>query len=440
MPANDASGANGSRKFYFMLTFWGEEFRDYFYSLLLPTLLAPDNVPVLKSRPGSKLIVCTTSEDWSALKRRPLMRELAAHVEPLPLFIGYPEAGAAIQLHMSKGHRLAARRAYQDQAVAGFLAPDLLCSDGLIKTAVELIEFGKKAVVCPALRFNMEAVLGRVRAAGFLKPDRPAALSPSFMGSVAANGLHPEILRYDFDGREFDNYPIWSFWRVPQRDGLILYTVSWALLLADYGAIPLYADETLNESTIDGYYVSRNFGHLRESNQVALLNDTTHGTFTSLTPEKEFDFSWYNRRARIINAIFGLLRLGTVKRLYEISKFHRSADLDPWRRWLYSVPVTIHGDAIDSTYDDSVARTGALMQSAFNTHESWQFALTAAILFVLRWTVYLAMASVHFTRRALHIVSFGALYYPGSSGENLRLVLRRLRSRLLGTGRTGAAP
>ena len=140
MPANDASGANGSHKFYFMLTFWGEEFRDYFYSLLLPTLLAPNNVPVLKSRPGSKLVVCTTSEDWSALKRRPLMRELAEHVEPLPLFIGYPEAGAAIQLHMSKGHRLAARRAYQDQAVAGFLAPDLLCSDGLIKTAVELIE------------------------------------------------------------------------------------------------------------------------------------------------------------------------------------------------------------------------------------------------------------------------------------------------------------
>ena len=57
------------------------------------------------------------------------------------------------------------------------------------------------------------------------------------------------------------------------------------------------------------------------------------------------------------------------------------------------------------------------MQSAFDTHESWEFALTAAILFVLRWTVYLAMASVHFTRRALHIVSFGALYYPGSSGK-----------------------
>jgi hypothetical protein len=39
--------------------------------------MAPNNIPVLKTRPGSKLIVATTTEDWNALKDRRLMRELA---------------------------------------------------------------------------------------------------------------------------------------------------------------------------------------------------------------------------------------------------------------------------------------------------------------------------------------------------------------------------
>ena len=193
----------------------------------------------------------------------------------------------------------------------------------------------------------MEAVLGRVRAAGFLKPDRPAALSPSFMGSVAANGLHPEILRYDFDGREFDNYPIWSFWRVPQRDGLILYTVSWALLLADYGAIPLYADETLNESTIDGYYVSRNFGHLRRVQPgCAPQRHRTRHVHVAHSGEGVRLLLVQSPRTHHQRDLRPAAP-GDGQRLYEMSKFHRSADLDPWRRWLYSVPVTIHGDAID---------------------------------------------------------------------------------------------
>src|ERR1700730_16161534 len=63
-----------ARPYYFMLTFWGEKYRDFFYSMCLPTLLAPNNLPVLKTRPGSKLIICTTKEDWAALSSRPLVQ------------------------------------------------------------------------------------------------------------------------------------------------------------------------------------------------------------------------------------------------------------------------------------------------------------------------------------------------------------------------------
>ena len=103
---NEATtGTRSLRKFYFMLAFWGK-FREHFYSLLLPTLLAPGNIPILKDRPGSKLIVCTTHDDWDALKDRPLMHELTSNIEPLPIFIGYPGEKTAIQLHMPRGNFL----------------------------------------------------------------------------------------------------------------------------------------------------------------------------------------------------------------------------------------------------------------------------------------------------------------------------------------------
>jgi hypothetical protein len=429
MSDKNAFGAGSPRKFYFMLTFWGAEFREHFYSLLLPTLLAPGNIPVLKDRPGSKLIICTTNEDWDALMGRPLMRQLAEYVEPLPLFIGYPGKDVPPQLHMSSGHQIAARRAYDDGAIAGFLAPDLLCSDGLIKSAVEFIESGKKAVVCPALRFNMEKVLKRINDAGLLKAGQAAALPAPFMGSVAANSLHPEILRYDFDGPEFDDYPIWSFWRVPGRDGLILYTASWALLLADYAAIPRYVDDTLKNDTIDSHYVWSNFGHLRATDQVALLNDSSQGTFISLTPENAFDFAFHNRRARSLNALFYSLGLGRAKRTSEISRFYYDRNLDPWRKWLYTMPIILHGDTVDSDYEQCLLRSRALMESAFRSRERWQNKAVGTVFSAAPYASRLTFRAFHFARRALHVFSFGLIYYPGSSGKLLSAAVRRFSTK-----------
>lgn len=441
MPSDETTGSR--RKFYFMLTFWGEEFRQHFYSLLLPTLLAPDNIPVLKSRPGSKLVICTTWDDWKALEDRPLMRQLATYVEPLPLFIDYPTPGAPTQLHMSAAHQMAARRARTDGAVAGFLAPDLLCSNGLVRTAVEMIESGKKAVLCPALRFSLESALARIDGAGLLKPDEPATLPATFMGSVAANSLHPEILRYDFEDKEFDNYPIWSFWRVPGHDGLVLYTVSWALLLADYAAVLQYDDDMLNNDTIDSQYVWRNFGHLRETDQVAILNDSAQGTFISLTPNDAFKFSspW------ALNLVCDFFGLSRITRARSINGFYNSAIMDPWRQWLYHIPITLHGDQIDSAYVQRQEETQRFMLAVTKSPSDYRKlrALLAADpslnggqqvpsqavvdLFILvikghglfRSVLSLALSIksgqvsiLHLLRRILHILSFGLIYYPGT--------------------------
>src|SRR5437867_9179035 len=49
--------------YYLMLSFWGEKYRNYFYSLCLPSLLSPNNLPLLQHVRGSKLVISTTTED-----------------------------------------------------------------------------------------------------------------------------------------------------------------------------------------------------------------------------------------------------------------------------------------------------------------------------------------------------------------------------------------
>src|SRR5260221_12184398 len=119
-----------SKPYYLMVTFWGDRFREYFYSLCLSSLLSPSNLPALRGLPGCKFLISTTRDDWSKLEGRPLFERMREYVEPVFIDIGYPGEGEPPILHMSKGHRLAARRAVEDGAWAGFFAPDLLVSDG----------------------------------------------------------------------------------------------------------------------------------------------------------------------------------------------------------------------------------------------------------------------------------------------------------------------
>lgn len=435
------------RPFYLMVTFWGAKYREYFYSLCVSSLLAPKNVPALKGRAGSMILIATTVEDWNELKTRPLVKLLGSYIELFPIFIGEP-GNTPPQLHAAKGHRLACRKAYEDRAFAGWLTPDLILSDGLISKAVGLIDQGKKIVVCPALRFELEHPLEFLSALGYPRLNEPLSLSAESLSALAVESLHPELLRYEFSSGDFGDYPIWTFWRVPGRKGLILYTVSWSLLFADFAAIPKYQDECFAYSTNDGPFAYLNFGHLQNTTHLAFLNDSQDGVFFSVTPKR--DIILHSTAARLSNKFHGLLRLGAVKRMRDISRLHRGREIDPLRRSFHYIPVIIHSDKIDFAYQQALAQTHALMTAAINFQENCDYgrlhavlspteasqALPPRIVFRTLLTFMAAYQLIeycmlvagrvlggkvpaeHVFRRALHIMSFGLIYFPGHRNTN----------------------
>ena len=60
--------ATVTRPFYFLLSLWGEKYRNYFVDRCLPTLLAPGNFPVLRAADGHRLLIATTRSDWEAME------------------------------------------------------------------------------------------------------------------------------------------------------------------------------------------------------------------------------------------------------------------------------------------------------------------------------------------------------------------------------------
>lgn len=330
------------RTTYLMVTFWGEEFREHFYNLLLPSLLTPGNLPSL----DATLLISTTKEDWASLADRPFVRGIPrAEV----IYIDGPGA-QPFQHYVAGTHLDMARRVHAEGAVAGFLMPDMVISDRLLGDAYAAIAAGRAVVLAPALRYSMEKVLARI-----FHPDDYSARA---LAEIASQSLHPEISRYNYGGDRFANYPIWVYWPVSHHQGFILHTVSWALVLADYGAVSGFKDFSLRRDTIDGSYVGENFGHLKRS-QIELFADSDQGVVMGLTSEHDPRFSTRQRRIwRAVDAL-GWKR---ERQHWAIRRFPKREEIDPWRAWLYTQPAVIHGDDRDEVYESYLRHAAEIME------------------------------------------------------------------------------
>ena len=69
---------DGERPFYFIVSFWGREYRELFLRLCVSSLLSPGNIPSLSGSRSSRFLICTTKEDWALVQSDPLVQLLAA--------------------------------------------------------------------------------------------------------------------------------------------------------------------------------------------------------------------------------------------------------------------------------------------------------------------------------------------------------------------------
>jgi len=363
------------RPLYFMVPFWGRRYREYFVDLCLPSLLAPNNLPLLRAEDGHRFLMATTREDWEAIEGLPIMERLRAHATPTWLEIDSPtmvngEAFAqynAIIRHQTLCYKKLIDAGYRDHAYGCLIFPDLLYSDGMVATLLQCMEEGYHLVLCSSLRHKEEAVLEDLIERGLFSREERFSLTaqeliipPRVMASLFIRHLHPEM--WIFEETEAHLAPPrapFRYWRVPGDRGMIMHTVQGVPILMDFKAVPEGHTRCLERDLFEYVYIGENFG---QDKRIRIIQDSDEFGIVSLTPtavswapplpQQEASHSgWFQHYQRLCN-------------IRESLWYYAGRNRDTLRRDLFRLSIRWHTGDLDDVWASEEQRIGRIIDDA----------------------------------------------------------------------------
>jgi hypothetical protein len=278
-------------RLYIAVTFWGEQYRRYFVDFCLASLLAPENIPAIADKASARLLIATTDADWEAMQAEPIVQAVRAYIAIEHL--AHRVSGPGMSRHdimqaMSVGHRRLAERMFEDHAYGIFVYPDSIFADGSISRLQELARRGLKVVMCLAVRFANEGLIGALRGGGFLRPGLPLTIDPASLARLSIAHMHSETVRWNFEADVLDYGAHAFWWTVTPGENLLFLSGNWAPVLLNYGALEKHDASPLERWTLDGDYVQKNFPDSRE---FYIVQNTDELFLSSFTPESQMGYA-----------------------------------------------------------------------------------------------------------------------------------------------------
>jgi hypothetical protein len=326
--------------FCFMLVVWGERYRRYFSDYCLPSLLAPNNIPCIANKRGSRFAIATTAEDWAELNKLEVFRLLKTHIEPvlvqLPSFshTAVMSSGHEKMLVMSSGHKKLSNYAFANDSFGININPDSIYSDYTVHTLQQSARRGVKMVLYPGVRFEFEGVLAELKARGFMSDPTSIAVPPRVAAGIGVRNPHPFTIACNWDNDCFFEYPVYHCLTGPSNSVMIVHTISMGPIMLDYGAISDHRDEIFEKWTLDGDYAHSNFGHFDLFNEIEYVDDSDTFTVLGFTPKGE-------EAAPKVPVRGGRLLKNFHKGL-QLWRVYSDPVADPLKRRLYLRQVVIH--------------------------------------------------------------------------------------------------
>jgi len=379
------------RQFYFMIVVWGERYRAFFVDYCLPSLLAPQNLPLLSASDGHKFLIATTATDWNALKQLPIMGRLAKYATPEWIEIGFPERADVVSRcrHMSLGHRLLCDAALRDRALGCFIAPDAVYSDGLIALIVKHATLGTPAVLLPTITYaegDLFEDFGRSKLFEVGSESRPShdviALKPRTMVRFAVRSLFYNILSHEWCAADFVKWPAMFMWVVPGGRGLLMHCSYFWYILIDFADIERYESRSFDQASIENSWLSDNF---RDPGRAYVIQDSDEAMVLSWTaapvPLPARQPHWY-----LSLPLWGsLCKAFWVRRMWQCHKdlgdVHKAYDL--------RFPLRHHSVDLDETWRRTEAYSGSVMFWVFgDTFSEYATTPTRRMIAPLLWVFW----------------------------------------------------
>lgn len=150
------------KKLYLFLPLWGEKYRKFFHALVWPSLCAPGNLPALCKEFPVQLVFLTKKENYEQLSKDVLGTSGYPHgrLTTAAVFIDDlcegRNIGVILTLAYARG--IFAKQAEVSDPIFVFLNNDFILSENTLEHLAGLLKKGKKAVMMPSLRVNLEDV------------------------------------------------------------------------------------------------------------------------------------------------------------------------------------------------------------------------------------------------------------------------------------------
>jgi len=365
--AENFSGEKFGRPLCLMIPFWGQRYRDYFVDLCLPSLLAPNNLPILEAADGHRLLVATTADDWTAIKNLPIVQKLEQHATLTLVEIDHPrgktEPGSsdAIKQQNVCWKRLV-EKAFELRGYGSLLSPDCIVPDGMIASLRKQAAAGHQLVISPALRQIEEPLLGELKERGLMPTNSRLSqagmaltISPRDLASLAVRHLHPEVAIFEGGSPDWPfSKPYW-FWRVPECEGFILRSHFGVPVLMDYSIVQSHNVDCLDRDMFENTYLASNFSGCE---RVHVVQDSDEFMIVSVTPESTC------QRSPPTHTLKWLSNLDPCFSVRVSMGVYARRDKDPLKRDIFRHPIRWHGKELNEAWRRAERRNSEIIDRA----------------------------------------------------------------------------
>jgi hypothetical protein len=171
---------------------WGDRYvGETFAGIVLPSLLAPGNLPCLAERFDCEFVLLTETRFFSFFETLDafvaLRRLMAVELRPLDDILCVTNYSVPLTLALFRGFIDLGARATETYLV--FLNADFALADGSYRSLVKRIEQGETAIFAPSLRVNSEDVIPMLRQRQH-PTEHYIAVPPREMARMALRHLH----------------------------------------------------------------------------------------------------------------------------------------------------------------------------------------------------------------------------------------------------------
>lgn len=175
--------------FHFAVPAWGDQHVGLMLNVMIPSLLAPGNLPALADPSRCRFVVYTSREDLERIEASPA---LAAVRRLMPTWCtafdtSTPPDGNR-HAPASAAYATALRLAHEDGAALVIPPPDCVVSDGLIATLQAHAAAGTRVVHTLGLRLEVRSTDPFMV---LRNPDGALCLTPRELVTIALQRLHP---------------------------------------------------------------------------------------------------------------------------------------------------------------------------------------------------------------------------------------------------------